>query len=395
LRRFGAGLSAAILFALAASYAAPVVTHAPNTLAVVEDACGTFPCVKLTVNLSGNGSGFLRATNAGSTINKIDCNLSFGVTTQFSVCAYDFADADRDGMITINWTFDPDPGNMGCRLSVCTESTRTGQIFLFVSDGDGSTSGSFSRLPYGVTVQVVGLGNVTGDPGSIDCSSSCNPMLFLVDTPITLTATEGFEWVFVGWTSTHDECTGTVNICSFSVPVGGVTITAKFDPFVPPPTASPTPAPTPTHTAPPTAAPTPTKTPTATPTKPTATPTPITTPTALGTTPPAPGSTPAPTAPPTAGSTDYDVPATSVPTDAGSTPDAVGSSSPGASQIALVSPGNSAEPTSAPVNVVRDVAPAADYTPIVLAVLSAGLLIALGIGAAGFALRGRRGPGPG
>jgi hypothetical protein len=400
LRRLGSALVAVLMVGLAGPVlasistvgarpvvAAPLASLSPQ---VIEICSGT--CYRLTINLIGTGSGTYKSTNSLWVPNgHIDCSLVNGVKTQFSVCSY--ADNPLFGETApIYGVLTPDAGSEGCFASCHTDALK----FSASLTQDTSFTFTLTRLSYGVEVNFSGNGTVVSNPAGLSCNqndTTCSHQ-FLYDTPVTLTATAASGWVFQGWDL---DCVGTVNPCSFSVPARYFLAIAIFSAPTPPPT----PSPTPTHapTAPPTAAPTPTKTasPTKTPSPTTSVPTPTpTTPTVITPPPGAtaqptplpPGVTPAPTA--TAGSTSSGAPGSST----FPSPSSIDqTSSPEPSLIAVVDPsGATSTPT---VNVVRDVAPAADYTPIVLAVLSAGLLIALGIGAAGFALRGRRGPGPG
>ena len=201
--------------------------------------------------------------------------------------------------------------------------------------GDVTDPKEFSLLPYTLTVGTsgAGTGNVGSTPSGIDCPSTCTKT-FLFGTNVTLTAVPDAGAYFAGWTGA---CAGKGSGCGLVIS-GAVSTNAVFGFGTPPPTSGPTVAPTPTR-------PSATKKPGAT------------------------GN------PPASGV------ATSVPTPA-ATPD-----------LSAAVPSALGYPTSTVPGATNGTAGSSDITPIALAILGAGLLIALTVGLVGYALLRRR-PAP-
>jgi Divergent InlB B-repeat domain len=339
--------------------------------------CYAYPCYTLTVSLGGNGSGIWQTTNSSFVADGIiNCQMVNGVVTAGSVCSHKYGGEARVTPITIRYKLTPAAGSALCLNSgySCDNDYPNVTMTLIA---DTTLVNAFKLLSYTVTITKsgTGTGTVTWGPPLIFCGSACSAT-FLYGSEVGFNAMPDPGSSFSGWTG---GCAGEDATCSLEVPVGGLTTNAIFN----------LPVATPTPTARPTA--TPTARPTAAPTKPPSTPKPN--PTAAPTAPP-PGVTAPPITPTTAPGSTAGPTATA---DPAATLEASPTAQASASQIALVSPSLGGDPTPVPsiVNVVPTVVPATDFTPIAIAILGAGLLIALGIGAAGFALRGRRGAGPG
>ena len=303
------------------------------------------PCPLLTIDLSSSdGSGIWETTNVtGTTPNGlISCRFLNGVATQGSTCSYRYHTTGYPANMTISYRITPDPGSRQCSENECAATAYVGS-FLIPTNADYLWYMSvFYLLNYPVTVTTsgAGSGHVTSAPPPINCPSACSDG-FRFGTTVTLTATPDSGAYFAGWTG---RCAGQPAACGLVVELTGNTANAVFGFGSPPPTAAPTvkPSASPRATLRP---------PTAAPSAATITPGPAE---STSSTEPGPSATPA-----------------------------------GASLTDTLEPG--ASPTIPPVDVIST---GSDATPIVLAILGAGLLIAIAIGAAVFAL-GRRRIGPG
>ena len=91
----------------------------------------------------------------------------------------------------------------------------------------GPPAGSGS-LP--LTVEVVGVGNITSQPNGLNCTSGVCKGDFASNTVVTLTATPGAEQSFSGWSGA---CTGAANTCLVTVDPAltvAQSVTARFVP---------------------------------------------------------------------------------------------------------------------------------------------------------------------
>ncbi len=315
---------------------------------VAEGDCD-FVTSTLSVQLTGNGSGTWKTTNSAYVPNnRINCEMVNGVKTPTSDCTEVYGTQDPTAtQITIYYTVTPATGSEACAAGYCDDQAIGSSFVLTASRG---ISASFALLPYQVTVTKTGTGTgtvTTLSPG-IACGTTCAAS-YLYGTALGIAAVPDAGAVFSGWTGT---CAGQNAECNFSV-LGTTSINAVFGLFVPTP-SPPAPTATPKVTSRPAATPRVTVTPT-------------TAPATAGT-----GATPGPVA-----------------SEATST-DEVPASAPAASQSAET-PGASATPGQTEPPIVT-AGGSADFTPIVLAILGAGLLIALGIGFAAYMLRRRSAP---
>ena len=312
----------------------------------------------VTVVLSGNGSGSLLTTNSSNVADgKINCVWSNGAQAPGSDCSEVYGGVDRVSPVRVYFRIAPVVGNEACYANTCDTGTFTSYIDLLSKNVPvvAQLSASFTRITYGVSTSKSGTGTgiIVSTPAGIDCGAACATLVYH-GTALVLTATPATGSYFDHWTGS---CAGQGTACHLTV-TSPIDTTATFI-LGDPPTASP-PAPTPTATA--QATTTATVRPTASPRA-----------TAAHTNSP---SQAAPSGPAASDPADTEAPAT-----AGEpTIDATGGPAPSNAPTSVVG----TEPPIAPTG-----SSGFDLTPIVIAILGAGLLIAIGIGVAAFALRRR------
>jgi hypothetical protein len=285
----------------------------------------------LTVKLSGTGSGWWKSTTSDyQQDGYIDCNLVNGVVASYPACTSEYPDLGT-GYAKTYFSLGPAAGSCWVNASFVCVTSGLDSVVGF--NNNAEVDHTFTRLYYSVTVTKnggTGTGHISSSPGPIDCGATCTSP-FLFDSTVTLTAVAATGSTFVSWTG---GCVGQGSVCSLKVPLDGVSTNAVFAITA---TASP----------------------------PRATPRATAIPRATATTPP--GALPGASSAPNASATD--VPTVTV----------------------LETGAPLASASSPPVDAA--VATGSDSTPIVLAILGAGLLIAIGLGIVGFNLR-RRPEGP-
>ena len=268
--------------------------------------------------------------NYQSSDGQINCSMVNGVVGPQEPCDGQYVLGETVGVHVV-------PATGSCLIYLgggCTPEIITGYRMDTDVNDDYTT---FQLLPYTLTVGTsgAGTGNVGSTPSGIDCPSTCTKT-FLFGTNVTLTAVPDAGAYFAGWTGA---CAGKGSACGLTIS-GNLSTNAVFGFGTPPPTPGPSVA--------------------ATPTRPSTTKTPVAT-----------------ASPASSGV------ATSMPTPA---------STPGASTESSTSGATGdLTPTSGP-GVPTGTAAGSDVTPIALAILGAGLLIALGLVGYGFVRR--RPPGP-
>lgn len=331
--------------ALAASDSS-VATPTRPSLAADTWPCWPYePCPTVYFVPTGNGSGHLRTTSSpgGPPDGLIDCHLVNGVRTADSICQHTYTQPGYNETFTIFWEEVPDIGSKACEGG-CADKIVNAWVEITTAENRTYSDAMFELQPYTVSVSWTGTGTgaITSSPAGIACPGTCLAG-FLFGRSVTLTATPDSGAYFAGWTG---GCAGQDATCTFDVPASTTTTNAVFAFGTPPPTAGPTAKPT--------------------------TPRPSTEPGHSLT------STPGVSSAPVVSS----VPAPSNPTDTSPTsivPAATTTGTgPAAGSFAPIDPGN----TSA----------GSDLTPIALAILAAGVLIAGVLGVIGFALLRRRGP---
>jgi hypothetical protein len=413
----------------------------PAPAPVQAALCNGIPCYTFTVTLGGDGSGSYVTTNsAGTPDGIINCQQVNGVVTASSTCSWLYKDfglginlhvriapatgscnsfhtscttgtaignftltADTEvvviyNLMTFSLTINGQGGDLdlvvhpggGCNAPACvynfkygtavdlTDYPPSGTIFLgwlgacagqgatclLTINGDLSTTAVLGPATYSLHLVVNGSGNVTSNPAGISCNGSggsgCTHSFGNGQT-VSLAATGAAGNT---WSSWGAECATQANPCSVTMS-SDQTASAFFValPATPRPTSSPTPRPTAIPTA------HPTSTPTGNP-APTASPPPASSPAATGT--PVPGQ-PSGSIQPSAAASDGSgglVPSASPPSSSLNP-------APSGDIAAVSSP--SAAPSGGP-DLVPAVAPGqVDLTPVVIAIVFAGLLIALGI----------------
>ncbi len=352
---------------LAVAAAAVVLLGVGSRTAFGADPCAGYDiCFQLqAASVDGSdGSGWLTSSLGG-----LDCHYVAGQVDQSTRCnTYVRANFVSSVNVTITGTADPGNlvwcGNVGGPVPAC--SYQTGPLSL---DSVGSIVpvGAQFTIEWG-TVAVgndgLGGGTVRSLSGSIDCGTSGGPcstrVQFTMD--ISLSAIPDAGWSFTGWTG---QCLGHGSTCAFTVNAPSYSTTAHFAPAP----ASPTPAPTPTRSPTP-SGPGPTRTPSSS-----------LAPGGTHLSSAAPSSSLSPAASADSGSAASPGPRDS-PTDQPAVPGSVvdgGAAGPGA-------PGA--------IGPVGSQGPATDLTPIVLAILGAGGLLALAILGGAAMTRSRRRDGP-
>jgi Divergent InlB B-repeat domain len=287
----------------------------------------------LTVELSGTGSGVFRTITGpgGVPDNQVDCRIVNGYVDPREACSQQF-DVGDDGIERLFYQLIPATGS--CRYATgCLETSIETYIDI---DQDAVYTATFNLVIYPVTVTKSGAGMVTSDADGILCGSFCSHD-WAYGTALVLTAKPDIGASFAGWTGA---CAGQDATCDLVV--GGATTTNATFVLVGAPTPTPSAAATPRATKGP----------------------------AAGTAAP-----PPPTAAPETATPDGSTDTASVgPSDSATAP-------------------ASAAPTTDPsVPVVARAG--SDLLPIVLAILGAGLFIAIAVGIVGFRMtRQPRSPG--
>ena len=331
MRRLRAGLIALVLGLGSAG------AHSQPTSAVDPGGnCNDAPCYTLTVNLTGSGSGSWQSTNSSHVPDgNIDCRLLNGVKTNGSICSHEYGGTPRVTPITVHFTLTPAFGSEACYAGDCSDSFSADYVLgLSVT-----VNSQFELLSYPLTVSTggTGKGSVFSTPTGILCGINCS-ITPLYGSQWLLTAVPEQGSSFSGWTGA---CTGQPADCLIAV-IGNTTTQALFSlPASPPPSPAATLRPTGTR--------------------------------APGSTAPPAGASPSPGA------------SVAGPLESGASPPPPASGAVGDSPAASVA---SSSTTAIPV---QPAATTTDLTPIVLAILVAGLLLAIGVAAAGFALQRRRG----
>ena len=337
--------------AVAAIAAPPADPGHVRMLANCFDACS------VTVLLEGNGSGTFYTTNSSHVANGlINCVWLNGAQAPGSDCTETYCCVDRASPVTIYFTFSPAAGSKACYGAIgCINGNLSSTRTLPSQNTPVSIAieGSFYLNTYTADVAYggTGVGSASSSPSGILCPPSCS-YSFNYGTQLTLTASPNGDSYFDHWTGA---CAGQGATCHLTVT--GAISTMYFLTIGSPPTATPaaptlTPIVTPRVTAKPTGTPTPGK-----------------------------------TQVPNQGATSVPVPT-----------DAAATSEPASADPGATLPGTTPEATGAPTPQATSAPPVVpavagtDLTPIALAILGAGLLIAIGIGVAAFALRRRPAP---
>jgi hypothetical protein len=308
----------------------PAATEVPVPQAAL---CQTYPCYTLTISLSGTGSGSYTSTNSSYVPDgHIHCAITDGVPVAGNVCSYTYVDVLFSGVV-VYWLVAAGHGSVMCGelLGECVNAETPIPIYQLLKT-NRFFSYSFNPGNYiiHVTTSGTGTGKVTSIPSGLNCPPTCDPD-YVYGTPVSFTATPDPGAYFAGWTGL---CVGQTAICSFAAPTTSST-NAVFM-FGSPPASQ----------APPTAGPT-----------------------ARSTRPP---SLQPPSATPTPGPIESLV----------DSPSATSAGTVAVPTAAATSPGSQAPAVAAGL----------DLTPIILAILGAGLIIAAGIGVAAFVLTRRRAP---
>ena len=304
----------------------------------------------LTISLAGNGSGAWQSQDG-----QIDCRMVNGYVDPREPCSGQYA-VGPSGSVTVHYSITPAAGSCVVIVNCPADGGAVvGASTTFTNDLTKSALINLQPLQaVAVTKSGAGTGSVSSSPGGISCGSAC---AYYVPrgTIVTLTATPSTGSTFAGWSG---PCSGQDETCQLTI--SGQTSTDATFGLAPVPTPSPSVGTVPTASPLATAHATPKAS-----SKP------------LSTT--QPGSTAGPAA------------ATPEATQPGGTNDVP------SFEVPTLAPPTGAAP-SLPA-ATPDTSPTAtggsDLTPIALAILGAGLLIALGIGAAAYLLRKRPASPPG
>ncbi len=239
-----------------AAVAAVISMAMPGAEAAQPDPCATAPCVVVTVQPYGNGTGTVTSVTSASpgapADGIINCHRSGYVTS--GTCSHGYRiRAGESVTITLHYVQE---SSVSALLSVlCSDppsSAGSIQTFTYTAAAAVSLANFGFCLAPAKTVRVTmvgaGAGSVTSYPPGIVCQTSgttCQAE-FAKYGPVTLYAAPGPSSVFVGWA--HDFCTGSDPTCVIPAIGGVVSVEARFDPSTAPtaaPTASPSPSPAP------------------------------------------------------------------------------------------------------------------------------------------------------
>ena len=324
--------------------------------------CEPIQCWTLTIGIGGNGSGSWKSTDStGQPDGLIDCEQANGAITVGN-CSELYGDYDDIGYVRVYMTVTPATGSSVCDNGVvgtCSsspvsfqtdlQSDLTLSYLVFVL----STHTLLVDIPEHGTISNSGL-SINCDEGLADpdCEETYN-----YGTQVTLTATPWQGVVFKGWT---DACAAIKTVTCTLTMTGDRIVGATFAdaPTAPPPTA-------PTATTPPAATPRPTSV-----------------------------RTPGPTPPSASSQASSGAASPSLGEGASAGVSLPIGSSNASMDVAAASAGAGATPGRSPDPSAAAAVGTVDLTPVVFAILGAGLLIAAGIAIAGYEIR-RRGRKPG
>lgn len=337
--RIGAGVIALVGAALLAALAIPVgPARAANY-------------IYLSVVLSGNGSGAWQTLDGpnGNPDNQIDCRMVNGYVGPQEVCDQQY-DLGANDSILIYYRITPAVGSCNFTSGTCQPTFTSSKVVR----GDLDDTAAFVHATVPLSISTQGSGTVTSLPAGITCGATCGSQ-FGYGATVTLTGTPASGWQLLEWSG---DCASVMAGQCVVKMNGPRTVASKF-------AALPSPSP---GASLPGASPSPQAT---TGPKPSAT--------AKVTAPPAAGSSsaPGPSGPPSTGSA---APGTETSGPGGSAGAPSPASPPPATGLASIAPADPIGAASGP-----------DQTGIILAILGAGLFVAIAIGLVGFALmrRGR------
>ncbi len=177
-----------------AGAAAPEIVVAPLALDFGEQDVDAGPAPSQTVTIANVGSTDLQLTAVGLT----------------GADAMDLAIADDTGEVTltpgatrtVHISFDPvSPGGKSASLSIQSDDADESTVNVALA-GVGTTA----TFPLTASKDGAGQGHVSSTPAGINCGEACQAG-FAAGAPVTLTATTGTGFVFVGWQGAG--CSGT------------------------------------------------------------------------------------------------------------------------------------------------------------------------------------------
>jgi hypothetical protein len=350
----------------AVALSAVAATPRPAAAGTCQFYCDTVTVTDDPKDISGTpGSGTVTTTDG-----RIHCVVFDGVVQAGSVCSFRYTIYTVTFPYTVHLVYTPSTGAFVCLATTCLGESAQATVDHTL-DPPYQTEAQYNQ-DFGfylssrqlVVEDLQGGGSLSSSPAGIECGDGVNNCAF--DYPygqqVKIIATPDPGRVFLSWG--YDCAAETTTTCTLSMtavhPIGAL--------FGPAPTPRPTPTPLATHGPGPTATPRPT-------------------PLSTG---PASGHTAGPAATPSGGETP--APGSTAAPSATS-----GAHATAAGTAAATSGPAEATPTAteAPVGPVGATSTAFDSLPIVLAIVLAGVVIAIGIVAA--ALIGRRRPtaGPG
>jgi hypothetical protein len=208
--------------------------------------CNDYPCYTLTVTLGGNGSGVWQSTNSSYVPDGvINCQLVNGVKAAGSVCSHEYGGTLRATPITVHYKMTPAFGSAACIGGVCQEEPYT---LLLVLGVNVTLTHSFELASYPLTVSTggTGTGSVFSTPAGISCGTTC-VIYPRYGTSILLTAIAAQGSTFGGWTGA---CAGQPKDCLIAI-IGDTSTRAAFalPPASPRTSTPPTKTPGPVKTA--------------------------------------------------------------------------------------------------------------------------------------------------
>ena len=161
----------------------------------------------LTVRADGSGEGRVRSSPVGIGCGT-DCSEVFDAGTRVTLTA-----TPEEGSTFAGWS-----------ESGCSDSDTTCEVEL---TADRTVTATFDAQPadaYQLTVEVVGSGTVSSEPGGIECGTDCDET-YPASTNVTLTANPGDGSKFVSWSAAG--CSGST--CEVAL-TADKTIKATFAP---------------------------------------------------------------------------------------------------------------------------------------------------------------------
>ena len=197
-----------------------------------------------TIELSGDGSGTVITLNGqGVDDGRFNCQLSKGTVVAGSDCYENYIDGSSGGTGVDVIVF-PSPAAGTCWSAGIDCSPDASQLPITLHSDELLTV-FFNLRSFNVTVSRsgTGTGTVTSSPAGINCPGTCAAP-FLYGTEVALTAVPNPGASFAEW---DGACAGQGAACKIAIPASNTSTNAVFSSPTPPPAQTPKP-PSPTRT---------------------------------------------------------------------------------------------------------------------------------------------------